>query len=554
MTQIALTSPTSLTIQLDRGRVFSVTPGASSSMTIAIPRESVAQSVLSASTFGPYASDLEVTLNLSLGTALYEVLDSAAGSVDAASIYSALDAATTEELALIQDSVAKEIVLVGSGYDPVTNTGVDMTAQLQAALNAAAGVCRLRLVGDFMITNEISVPSNSFVDGMGGAGKIHLKKNSVVADIHGTAVVRIGTRTQVSSNVTIRGLCVYVYQSVSGDLDHSFYGIAGKCEQGVLNSASNITVEYCRVYDSSEGIAIAKDGVAYLSTAPERLAARFKNVSFCNNYVEQTDNKALEIQETVGARMDGNICINVAMGPQYISSNEMATMNSNVVQATQHGLSVTHGAKNIIVSGNTVTVTGAGAIGFFIRVENYAATSTIDGLTITGNHIRHEGGSGFILKFHSEALTTGWALADVEIVGNVLMGNGTTAVICSDGGYHPELTDFTRVSFRSNKISTLITYNLGHLKSTTDCVISDNDIYNVGTIVAKNLRFIGNRFATSVSIGNTSSAVRVHFNYIGGPSAQLAVLGGAVQTVIKGNVCAAYADYGTGTLTSWLLQ
>ena len=107
MTQISLTSPAAVTILLERSKIFSVAPGISSYVTVAIPAESVAATVSAATDFGPYLADREVTLNLFLGTVVYEVKDSAGGgSVSAASIVTALDAATPTELAEIQSSVS----------------------------------------------------------------------------------------------------------------------------------------------------------------------------------------------------------------------------------------------------------------------------------------------------------------------------------------------------------------------------------------------------------------------------------------------------------------
>jgi hypothetical protein len=107
MTQISLTSPAAVTILLDRSKIFSVAPGISSYLTVAIPAESVAQSPTAATDYGPYLADREVTLNLVLGTVVYEVKESAGGgAVSAASIVTALDAATPEELAEIQYSVS----------------------------------------------------------------------------------------------------------------------------------------------------------------------------------------------------------------------------------------------------------------------------------------------------------------------------------------------------------------------------------------------------------------------------------------------------------------
>ena len=107
MTQISLTSPAAVTILLDRSKIFSVAPGISSYLTVAIPAESVAQSPTTATDYGPYLADREVTLNLFLGTVVYEVKESAGGgAVSAASIVTALDEATPAELAEIQASVS----------------------------------------------------------------------------------------------------------------------------------------------------------------------------------------------------------------------------------------------------------------------------------------------------------------------------------------------------------------------------------------------------------------------------------------------------------------
>jgi hypothetical protein len=107
MTQISLTSPAAVTILLDRSKIFSVAPGISSYLTVAIPAESVAQTPTTSTDYGPYLADREVTLNLMLGTVVYEVKDSAGGgAVSAASIVAALDEATPEELAEIKYSAA----------------------------------------------------------------------------------------------------------------------------------------------------------------------------------------------------------------------------------------------------------------------------------------------------------------------------------------------------------------------------------------------------------------------------------------------------------------
>jgi lysophospholipase L1-like esterase len=84
MTQISLTSPAAVTILLERSKIFSVAPGVSSYVTVAIPAESVASTVSAATDFGPYAADREVTLNLFLGTVVYEV--KAGGAVGGASV------------------------------------------------------------------------------------------------------------------------------------------------------------------------------------------------------------------------------------------------------------------------------------------------------------------------------------------------------------------------------------------------------------------------------------------------------------------------------------
>jgi hypothetical protein len=108
MTQISLTSPAAVTILLDRSKIFSVAPGISSYLTVAIPAESVAQAPTSPTDYGPYLADREVTLNLMLGTVVYEVKESAGGgAVSAASIVTALDEATPAELAEIQSSVSR---------------------------------------------------------------------------------------------------------------------------------------------------------------------------------------------------------------------------------------------------------------------------------------------------------------------------------------------------------------------------------------------------------------------------------------------------------------
>jgi lysophospholipase L1-like esterase len=108
MTQISLTSPAAVTILLDRSKIFSVAPGISSYLTVAIPAESVAQAPTSPTDYGPYLADREVTLNLMLGTVVYEVKESAGGgAVSAASIVTALDEATPAELAEIQASVSR---------------------------------------------------------------------------------------------------------------------------------------------------------------------------------------------------------------------------------------------------------------------------------------------------------------------------------------------------------------------------------------------------------------------------------------------------------------
>lgn len=111
MTQISLTSPAAVTILLERSKIFSVAPGISSYVTVAIPAESVAQSPATATDYGPYLFDREVTLNLFLGTVVYEVKDSAGGgSVSAASIVTALDTATPAELTEIRASVSGRIL------------------------------------------------------------------------------------------------------------------------------------------------------------------------------------------------------------------------------------------------------------------------------------------------------------------------------------------------------------------------------------------------------------------------------------------------------------
>ena len=107
MTQISLTSPAAVTILLDRSKIFSVAPGISSYLTVAIPAESVAQSPTAATDYGPYLADREVTLNLLLGTVVYEVKESAGGgAVSAASIVAALNEATPAELAEFQASAS----------------------------------------------------------------------------------------------------------------------------------------------------------------------------------------------------------------------------------------------------------------------------------------------------------------------------------------------------------------------------------------------------------------------------------------------------------------
>ena len=157
-----------------------------------------------------------------------------------------------------------------------------------------------------MVTGEISVPDFGDVDGMDLAGQIHVKKGSVTPSTQGLAVVRIGTRTRVASNVKITGLAVYPYQSISGDFSHPFYGIGGRCEQDPLSTATDITVTGCYVEDSALGIVIAKNVVANTAAAADRLAARFRRVRFNGNTVVNTSNKAIEVQETVGCQVIGN--------------------------------------------------------------------------------------------------------------------------------------------------------------------------------------------------------------------------------------------------------
>ena len=154
MTQISLTYPAAVTILLERSRIFSVAPGISSDVAVAIPAESVAATVSAATDFGPYLADREVTLNLSLGTVVYEVKAGGAGGGPSVTVVNDLTTGGTTSALSAEMGKTLQASKLGASADAIADVLED------AATTAPTDLARIRSsvsggVGTFATTSAL---------------------------------------------------------------------------------------------------------------------------------------------------------------------------------------------------------------------------------------------------------------------------------------------------------------------------------------------------------------------------------------------------------------
>jgi hypothetical protein len=281
-------------------------------------------------------------------------------------------------------------------------------------LNVPANVT---LMGDGMFRSTIEADSGETL----GAGTVFM-------------VIEIGSPTTAASGVTIKDLGVIGNFAVINPASKYIQGIAAQHDSTLTAHSDDVTIERVRVKDVNVGIYNLKDG----TESSGRTASRFRRWSVRHCQVEDSGNKAIELNESEDSEIVGNTTIDCQDGLQVLCHTVRSRVADNHVQYKDGGINVTHGCSDIEVTGNVLTALAGTPVGFqagiVIRQEAYAAAGpTSARVYIHHNLIRdHVSTDQCGIRFASYTSNTGVGVFDDYTIANNVFDVGGDSYLYDD--------------------------------------------------------------------------------------------------------------------------
>jgi hypothetical protein len=323
--------------------------------------------------------------------------------------------------------------------------------------------------------------------------------------------IEIGTATTGASSLFIRDLAVVGNFSVINPVAKYIQGIGANHNTTPAAHSDDITIERVRVVDVNAGIYSFKDG----TEGAARTGSRHQRWLISECQVEDAQNKAFELQEAEDSAIINCTTIDCADGAQVHNYTVRSRIADNRMEYKDSGVNVTHGSSDIEVTGNVLTATTGGGVGFqggiVIRQEAYAAAGpTSARVYIHHNLIRdHVTTDQCGIRFASYTMNTGVGVFDDYTIANNVFDVGGDSYLYDDE--FPAKTSATGLRIFDN-------------------IFKDNALTS-GSWSSDNTRVYRNRFETNHTANSDDWHYR-HNDFLG----TFTVVGAGITTADAGTV------------------
>jgi hypothetical protein len=330
-----------------------------------------------------------------------------------------------------------------------------------------------------------------------------------------------GIRVRESHEIQITNCEVYDYKRIGIDdrTDSPLYGYAFRCIDG-----SGIVVEKARAVQLTNNRVVeqrllpTKENMEHFSLGefcdgrqplnPGKLGENVVNSGYVNNWHQGSAIVITQPEETSHILVQGNYIAGAAQGVD-VHADYVSVIN-NTIDHAMMGVKATHGARNLIISGNMLTHIdlwgillnpGAASHAAFPKTEESdARPANVDGGTIISNNIISEYGYGheywnwgakskdhdgsYCITLRDGQLPENPPLRNVLITGNIVYDTHQDGLLDDDGQIKTEAPRY-RYALHIGS------WNGPASKSTNmpeDIVIKDN-IFHPGTGGISNVEF-----------------------------------------------------------------